>query len=521
MNEPFRRVRLGAPEAVVAVLTLAFAWACIRFVAQPVLAGFADDSVSYLIMGQVFSPWRPASPAVAAAFASEAFYPPLFGLLLGLSGAAHDLARAHVLVALLVAASLPVAYLLGLRLLEDRRAAAAATLCIAALPAPWINAMGILSEPLFGVLLLASFLALPAEGPVSRSRLVLLAALLAALVLTRTAALPLAGVYALWALSRRDRAWAERFRLAVPALVAFAAYAAWVLLRPAETTDSYARILGEHAWGGALAGLLRQVHAVAEGWVGSLLIYWIEGRPARALLAGLAGVAALAGLVLRLREGLADGWLTAAYLAVFLAWPFYDQMGRFLFPVLPVLVLYAFLAASRAVALLQRPALLGTGVMALFFLSLTLPALAFLHQRAQWRGPEAGIVDWYRTPGLDAARARAQVHLDLFADLAEVRKLTAPGDRVMWVTPAYVALLADRVGVKAPDDRLAPENYRKAVAASGATHVLLTLYNPRDTLRADAWEAGTRALLKGAQPLHLRVREGGTVVSAVLLRVER
>ena len=515
------RARPGAPEAVVAALTLAFAWVCARFVAQPSLAGFADDSVSYLVMGQVFSPWQPASPAVAAAFAGEAFYPPLFGLLLGLAGAAHDLTRAHVLVALLVAASLPLAYTLGRQVLGDRRAAAAAVLCIAALPAPWINAMGILSEPLFGVLFLAVLLSLPHEGAVSRARLAWLAVLMAALALTRTAALPVLGVYALWALTRRERVWTDRLALAAPALAAVLAYAAWVLLRPAETTDSYVRILSDHAWGGLLAGLGRQAQAVAEGWVGSLLIYWIEGRPARALLAGLAGVAALAGLVLRVREGRADGWMMAAYLGVFLAWPFYDQMGRFLFPVLPVLVLYAFLAAGRAVEALQRPALLGTGVMALFLLSLTLPALAFLHQRAQWRGPEAGIVEWYRTPDLGAARARAQVHLDLFADLAEVRRLTTPSDRVMWVTPAYVALLADRVGVKAPDDRLAPENYRKSVAASGATHVLLTLYNPRDTLRADAWEAGTRALLQGARPLHLRVREGGTVVSAMLLRVER
>ena len=521
MNADRRHYLPGAPAAVVAVLTLAFAWACARFVAQPSIAGFADDSVSYLIMGQVFSPWRPASGAVAAAFASEAFYPPLFPLLLGWAGAAHDVLRAHVLVALLVAAGLPLAYGLGVRWLEDRRAAEAATLCIAALPALWINALGILSEPLFGVLMLSTLLVLDREAPVTPGRIALVAALMAAMALTRTAALPVIAVYGLWALSRRGRAWDARLRLAVPAVAAVVAYAAWVLLRPAETTDSYARILADHAWGGVVAGVVRQAHAVAEGWIGSLIIYWIEGRPTRAALAGLAGGAALAGLVLRLRAGKADGWMTAAYLGVFLAWPFSDQMGRFLFPILPVLVLYAFQAVRRGLEALGRPPLLGAGVMALFFLSLTLPALAFLHQRAQSPSPHAGIVDWYRTAGLDAARARAQVHLDLFADLEEVRRRTTPSDRVMWVTPAYVALLADRIGVKAPDDRLAKEEYRKAVAASGATHVLLTLYNPRDTTRHDAWEAGTKALLDGAQPLHLRVREGSTVVSSVLLKVER
>jgi len=44
-------------------------------------------------MAQVFSPWQAASPAVSAAFAREAFYPPLFPVVLrvGRSGAPHRL----------------------------------------------------------------------------------------------------------------------------------------------------------------------------------------------------------------------------------------------------------------------------------------------------------------------------------------------------------------------------------------------------------------------------------------------
>src|SRR6185295_19507419 len=155
-------VRIALPAAAVALVTLAFAYACAVFVWQPTLATFADDSVSYLVMAQVFSPWQPASPAVAAAFAREAIYPPLFPAVLALAGAAHHIAWAHALTALLLAACLPFVYLLGVRWLDDRRAAAAAVLCVALLPSLWVNAKGILSESLFCLLLLATLCVLEA-----------------------------------------------------------------------------------------------------------------------------------------------------------------------------------------------------------------------------------------------------------------------------------------------------------------------------------------------------------------------
>jgi 4-amino-4-deoxy-L-arabinose transferase-like glycosyltransferase len=526
-NRP--RLFFFLPWVAAGSIALVFAAACAAFVWQPRLATFADDSVSYLVMAQVFSPWQPASPAVAAAFAREAFYPPLFPLLLALAGAAHHTAWAHALTALLLAAAIPLVYALGARWLEDRRAAVAAVLCVVLLPSLWINAKGILSEPLFGLLLLAIFFVIDVSEKETGSRL-LLGLLMAALALTRTAALPMIAIYGLWAIARRGASLASRARAAVPALVAVMAYGAWVLLRPAATADNYARIVLEHgnAFLGAQsplaaigASLLAQANAVAEGWVGSLLLYWVEGRPLRAILAGSVGCLALAGMVLRLAAGKADGWMMAGYLAVFLAWPFYDQMGRFLFPVLPVLILYAFLAAAAAARALGRPPLFAHGVLAALLLSLTLPAMAFIRQRAQAPGNFAQIVDWYRTPDLAEARSRAQVQLDLFAEMKEIGKLTRPEDRVMWVAPSYIALLAGRYGVAAPAPELAPDAFRREVGSSGADYVFLSTYHPRDTLRSDAWQAGTRALMDHAKLVYAGTHGGGSVVTSVLLKVSK
>ncbi len=521
------RILANLPEIAIGLIALAFAVICAVFVRQPGLASFADDSVSYLVMAQVFSPYQPASPAVAAAFPREAFYPPLYPLLLALAGAAHQTSWAHVVTALLLAASLPLAYLLGARWLGSRAAAVVAVFCIALLPSLWINTKGILSEPLFCLLLVATLLVLEKEES-GRGKAWMLAFLMAGMALTRTAALPMIAGFGLWALTRRGRPLAARACVAAPALAAFAAYGLWLLLRPSLTEDEYARILLERGqifvegsagfWAALGTSLARQANAIVEGWAGSLLLYWVEGRPLRFALASLVGALALAGLALRLRHGRADGWMVAASLATLLAWPFYEQMERFLFPVMPLLVLYSFLSAGEALRRLSRRAAIAQALLAALLLTLVVPAMAFIYQRSQAAGRVIEMTDWYRTPDLARARARSQVHLDLLDDMQAIRALTRPDDRVMWVVPSYLALLADRRGVAAPEARLGPEAYREAVRRSGADYVFLSRYHPRDTIRDTAWQAGVRALATDSKAVHTRAQEGGSVVTSILLK---
>jgi hypothetical protein len=515
--------RWGACAATAAI-TVTFAWICVRFAWQPALASFADDSASYLVMGQVFSPWAAASPAVTEAFVREAFYPPLFPLLLGLAGAAHDIAWAHAVTALCLAATLPLVYSLGTRWLGSGWGGVLAAAAFALLPSPWVQVKGILSEPLFCFILLGVFLALERDG---RAKPWLAGMLMAALVLTRTAALVPIAAYAAWALTRRGE---PRLRLLSPAIVAFAAYAGWVLLRPAGTSDDYMRIVAERGhsivtapspWLAAAASVARQANAQAEAWAGSLILFWPQGQVLRLGLVAAIGALALAGLVLRLRAGRADAWMAAAYLATFLIWPFYDQMTRFLFPLLPVLVLYALLAAAAIARALRRSQLAAQAVVWLFLASLGVPALAFIHGRAQAPGPFVLITDWYRTPDLDEARRRAQVHLDLMADMEAIRSITGPQDRVMWVAPSYIALLAQRHAVPAPRTDLPADAYRAAVDKARPDYVFLSAYHPRDTMSDAAWRAGRAALSGHAEPVRRRVNGEDASASSLLLRMPR
>jgi hypothetical protein len=239
------------------------------------------------------------------------------------------------------------------------------------------------------------------------------------------------------------------------------------------------------------------------------------------LLAGAVGALALAGLVLRIAAGKADAWMLAGYFATFLVWPFYDQMTRFLFPALPVLVLYAFWTLRMALqAAGTRIAPLAPVLLALVVLTLGGPALAFIAQRARAAEPYVAVVDWYRTPDLEQARARAQVQLDLFADMGEIRRLTQPEDRIMWSAPSYIALIAGRRAVPAPPPELGPDAYRRAVRLARPDYVFLSAYHPRDTIRDTAWRAGLEALMGRAEAVQVRKRAGDGAVSSILLRLD-
>jgi hypothetical protein len=147
--------------------------------------------------------------------------------------------------------------------------------------------------------------------------------------------------------------------------------------------------------------------------------------------------------------------------------------------------------------------------------------MAFIHQRAQAGGAVTSITDWYRTPDLKRAGLRAQTHLLLFDDMRAIRELTRPEESVMWVTPSYIALLADRRGLAAPDARLGADAYREAVRKARPDYVFISRYHPRDTLRDSAWQAGVRALAYDGKPVHSSTQDGGSIVSSILLRPAR
>ncbi|HUL95828.1 MAG TPA: hypothetical protein VLT89_07440 [Usitatibacter sp.] len=524
--------------AALAGLALAAGAVAVAFTWQPGIASLFDDSVSYLVMAQAFSPWQPASPAIVAAFPLEK-YPPLFPLLLAWGGGAYDWRIAHAWVALSFGASV---FLLGLLARDAAKSAAigfACALVYAWMPGAWLNVKGILSEFPYLALALAALLVHRrfAQRP-DLARAAGLGVLLAAVFLTRTIGVALAAAIGLVELAHRVRGGdRNRFRGALVAMaIAALSGALWYALRPSGGDDAYAsfgagmaRGAAEHGadWTGAIVA--NNLSALADAWLTALLIFWGEPWKPAFLLAALAGASGVAGTLWRAAKLEADAIYVAIFAAILAVWPFPGQMYRLALPAIPLVAMNAFWLWQRLLVLrMQAPrAARWSALAAVLPLSVCIPAaLFYIAGRAGLPAPElaAGyrmtdIADFYRIPSRPAAEANALLQIGVLADLDQVRRTTPAEASVMWVVPSYVALLAGRRGVRL--DRPADAaGLRAQVAAKRPDYLYLTGVHPRDTAHREGDPMASAAAARELGSVEWARPNAAGGVDALLVRID-
>ena len=110
------------PLAAACIVLTAYALVAIRFVFHDDLASFASDSGNYLLMARYLSPWQEVPEAVSALW-DQQYFPPLFPLLLGVSGLAYNFAGAHLFNLFFLFASIPLLHRYWLQLVPNPLAA--------------------------------------------------------------------------------------------------------------------------------------------------------------------------------------------------------------------------------------------------------------------------------------------------------------------------------------------------------------------------------------------------------------
>lgn len=477
-----RRLCLAVP-----VLALAAGAAALWFVWQPGLASMYDDSVSYLVMGQVMSPWKHASAAVAHAFPLER-YPPFLPLLLGLTGGAFDWHAGHALIAACFAASVFLCALHARGVTGSRAMGFSVALVFALLPGAWMNLKGILSE--------FPYLALSLAVLVQHRRMqarddargwAALAVLACAAILTRTIGVALvAGLAAAeglrWLGSRDGR----RLRAAALALAApLAAIALWYLLRPAGREDTYAAIgarmlarLHEEGAPWLASVVLENARSFGYSWLRALVIFWSGAGDPKAILASAFGLLALAGIAWRAARREADALYAIFYLAILLFFPYPAHMYRLGLPIAPILLAAAawtLAEVSRGLPEGARGRRYAT-VAAFLPVVLCIPAMTFIIQRALEPSPPAGrysradIAEFYRFSVGPLAAATADREIADFLDLDRIRESTPASARIAWSLPDYIALLSGRFGVDVPQ-ATDPGRFAAQLAARGVQYL--------------------------------------------------
>jgi 4-amino-4-deoxy-L-arabinose transferase-like glycosyltransferase len=525
-------VALGALAAAAGIVAALFTW-------QSGLASLFDDSVSYLVMAQAFSPFTTASAAVAAALPQEK-YPPLFPLLLALGGGAYEWRIAHLWVALAFAASV---YFLGLHAGKATGSAAlgwAAALVFAWMPGVWLNVKGILSEFPFMALTfatLAYYERLRAR-PATRRGYVGLGVLLAAVMLTRTigialvAAVAAAEAWRFVTARERDRLRLASWALAIPILAA----GLWYALRPKGGEDAYvafstgmAQGAAEHGTDWALGIMGLNISALADAWLTAILIFWGEAWRPGFLIATLVGASGAIGTLWRAARGEADGLYVLAFIAILVAWPFPGQMYRLALPVLPLLVVHALWTWQHLLARVagEPRARAWTPFASILPLLACVPAVLFyIAERARDPGDvvalgyrNGDIAEFYRIPDRKSAEANALQQIEIFEDMEQIRRTTPESARVMWYAPGYVALLAGRRGVPL-ERRESLADMAAQMRAAKPDYIYFAAAHPRDSARrlGDPLDA-IGAALPFSDGLWQRVNARGGLES-ILLKVD-
>lgn len=449
-----------AGQAAFLILAAGAIPALIAFCWQSVIATVGDDSVSYLTLARHFAPWRPDA-LVAPWTAYFSNFPPLFPALLALTGGAHDLFIGHMVVAAGAVASFLLVHRYARERLASEAAALAVTSLFLLLPGMWLGLVGILSESTYLALSLAALVyeaRLRADSP-SRAYAVL-ALWFAAALLSRTAGIALIAAYGatlfVGCVRRRSLPAARSW---LPVVIPVVAQLAWLWLRPTLATVAYQETMLQLAglwFQHAATTFAESWHYLSRGWIGVFAADAAGGARA-AILFALVAAAALAGAVRAALRNRLDGWYVLASLAMLLFWKFNeDNSRRLLYPLLPLVLLHAAEAVRAVAGSIRSP--IGRWVPALafaFLAAMELPACALILQKATQRDPyypglaysPSSMKEYYGTVNERLAQAAALRDASALGGMSSLEQWTAPGSRVMWVRPEYVALLGRREGV--------------------------------------------------------------------------
>ena len=482
---PKASLRSHAPFLLLLVLVVP---AAIHFTASDTIASVGDDSISYLMLARHIL--NPEDVLNRAWVGYQSHFPPLFPLVLAITGGAWNLATAHAVVAVFAILSVVLLYRYAALLLGGN----AAGLLVAGLflltPTAWISISGILSESLFLLLTLCALYYYEtrlADANARTPRWLFFGILLGAALLVRTAGVALVlayGVHVLVAAAARTREPGLAKRL-LPFVPVALMVALWLLWRPKPEGFNYQSVTSSILNDLMLADPIRFLRSCAQvtfgGWTRTFTadsdVHWLPKA-----VFGIVGLLGIAGAILRARGNRIDGWYVLAMLPIVSVWLFSeDSNRRLLYPIVPLLIIHAavFVAfIARKIPSQRHRRMLVAAVVALPAL-LCFPAWLLVQSKSLDRDEIypgsrhrfSDMTDYYTTIDVTVARGLVSKHAAILGGLESLQTVTPPGSRVMWLRPDYVAVLGHRQGLPLYY-RWGPEEFFREIQRSKADYII-------------------------------------------------
>lgn len=465
----------GQRIRVLAFALLSFAYVAWAF--TPELGGFGGDNAIYLLSADYLSPFSPRSALSESYFASSQ-YPPVFPLVLGLTGAQDNLLVAHLAVTFFLLAALFVLYKWQRLLKISPWAAFTLTLLFALSPGTYLHTLEILSENLYLLLsLLGLFMYQRAESTGRQRWLFGAAIAIAIATLTRTAGVTLlAALLVHLLLSGRSR------RNLIAAIVAITPVATWNLWRGGGGyAASLATTYSTHPLATFVDRLDLQAKALWYGWVDN----FVAIPPLEIGIAISAfGVLCLGGLAVRLYMRRLDALYVAFYLSLMLIWPFPGESQRFVFVVLPVMMAQGIWLLSNLPhpAFIRSSLVLAPQVVVLAGLALVaLPQLLLQLDRFATPLP-AELSSFRHTAGwyhVDPSIAAYQIQhsAKIVTALKTAESFVPNNDCILSIKPSIVSYYTKRQSKSPPGSATPLPEFQRELAERGCSYLFLVAFS--------------------------------------------
>lgn len=438
------------------------------------ISDFGVDSAVYLLIAQHWSPWTIDSGPVAAVFAKQSQFPPLFPGVLAVFDAGNHVLRAHLITAGFLLAWLVAFYLWSRTLRLERWLASVLVLLLAMLPVSYLQVLHIHSENAYLFFSLAALFAVgKAEPRQDINWYVAAAALVGLAALTRAAGISLIAAFLLYISIRRPRGWP------VLALISAVPFGLWLVLR-SRSPDSYVGWLIKDFIADPIGPFMTIVQymlpATRDGFLESF------GISRSGFVVGhLLGLLATAGVVHRAILGKLDGYYSVAYLGVILLWPFPAQSHRFVFCILPVLLVQGLLLIQRVTSRFSLRASSAAVATWTYLLPLFVIAgleLAFHLNRYNLLSGHPEVADprvsaAYKVVESTTAVRVARNYVTMRAAMRRVEETVPPTDCVLSIVPSVVSFYSGRLSVRLPQHFDDEGVFREQLNETGCHYALM------------------------------------------------
>lgn len=441
--------------AVMAAVFPPFAW-------HENTAGFLTDDGMYLLMADFFSPYYHHNHHIQQLIIEQSRFPPAFPVLIGLlGGGSSNMPVAHLVTCATFIASAAALYAWAGRVLDSRELAVACMAIYALLPRTLVYVTEIWSEFLYMTLVLVVFMLLDlAVRSQSRRRvremLCACALFIGLAVLTRTIGVALFAAFVVFLFQHSFR------RKYLYILIAVALPVFWQVVKAVNGYGGgYGGDLERYfSPSGFQTLLLDDVPANAALLLDSWGRHFAAAPGSSWLLHTMSGVLlilALVGAGRRAVNKCPDVYYAVLYIAIVLVWPHPAHNARFLYPLIPLALVYIFAGLNLVVPGSSAGVRTGSrAILVLAMLAMVYPNAVFVVNRFHEPVPDYIPDDfrhtrqWLRGSDMERIHHEAEQKAAVIRLLRRTREHFGRRQCVYAAHPISTMLYSDRISIIIP-----------------------------------------------------------------------